>query len=258
VAVPAAARVSVTAFDRALVAQLGLLDVADAVQAQARGAGLNPPPYFGSEVVARELGLRFNHPAPHDDRELYPSDAITRAEAAWSLAQVHGFSDWDVAGARETLVRFAVPALTGSQRRVLRVAVSKIGMPYVWGGETDGRAGVWGRQQHGGYDCSGFAWRVFKTPGFPAGRRIHGRTAAQQAGEIRRSQRIRLEAVQPGDLLFFGRAGFDSKATERGIVHMGIAISPDFMINSSGQGVAVAPLFDEWRRGEFAWARRAL
>jgi cell wall-associated NlpC family hydrolase len=129
----------------------------------------------------------------------------------------------------------------------LRVAAAKIGMPYVWGGETDG---VSPGQAHGGYDCSGFVWRVFT----PAA--IGGRTAAQMAGQIEKSQRIRFEDVRPGDLLFFGRAHFNSKATERSIVHVGIALSSHWMIHSSGQGVYVSSLDDEWRRDEFAWARR--
>ena len=40
---------------------------------------------FGAEVVARLLGLRYNHPAANDGRELRPQDAATRAEAAYSV-----------------------------------------------------------------------------------------------------------------------------------------------------------------------------
>jgi hypothetical protein len=39
---------------------------------------------------------------------------------------------------------------------------------------------------------------------------------------------------------------------------VGIALSKDFMIHSSSQGVYVGPLFESWRRAEFAWARRVL
>jgi cell wall-associated NlpC family hydrolase len=107
-------------------------------------------------------------------------------------------------------------------------------MPYVWGGETDGPSPG---QVHGGYDCSGFAWRVFKLSGNPAGRQISGRTAAQQAGEIPKSRRIALDDVQPGDLLFFGSAHFRSKATEGNVTHEGIALSNQWAIHSSSQGV---------------------
>ena len=248
------ATVSVTAFDTRLVDHLGLADVAQHVQATARGAGLNPPRTFGTEVVARFLGLRTNHPADQEALELYPWDPITRAEAAHSFANVPQSTDW----ARAQLAAFELPAYDAATKQALRTAVSKIGMPYIWGGETDRTSSEFGYQAHGGYDCSGFVWRVFKLAGHPAGAKIGGRTAAQMAGEIRKSQRIRLEDVRPGDLLFFGSASFRGRATETAVDHVGIALSPHWMIHSSAQGVYVSSLDDEWRRDRFSWARRIL
>lgn len=252
-------RLSVFAFDRLLVAQLGLADVAAAVQRETRGAGLDPPGVFGDEVVARMLGLRHDHPYGRDQLELYPWQAITRAEAAWSLARALPF----VEGAgpmlvRESLERFSLPKYSARQRRALRIAVDQIGMPYVWGGETDRRSSYFGGQVHGGYDCSGFAWRVYKLTGLPQGPQITGRTAAAQAGEIRPGARVRAEDVAPADLLFFGRGRFWQKATEKRIDHMGIALSDGFMIHSSSSygGVSVAPLFTPQRARQFSWARR--
>ena len=128
-------------------------------------------------------------------------------------------------------------------------------MPYIWGGETDGASPG---QVHGGYDCSGFAWRVYKLSRNPAGTKIRGRTAAQQAGEIPKSRRLHLSQVQPGDLLFFGSAKFKSKATEANVIHEGIALSKDFAIHSSDQGVYVLPLYEGWLHDQFVWARRVL
>jgi cell wall-associated NlpC family hydrolase len=258
VAATSSATVSVTAFDARLVAQLGLSDVARHVEDAARAAGLRPPSTFGTEVVARDLGLRDDHPAPDDKLELYPWDPITRAEAAHSLATILNSGAWAVDGARAQLSDLELPAYDAAQRTALSLAVSKIGMPYVWGGETDTASSEFGFQVHGGYDCSGFVWRVFKLSGNPAGAQIRGRTAAQMTGEIPKRERIRLADVQPGDLLFFGSANFEGRATERSIVHVGIALSPHWMINSSGQGVYLSSLDDSWRRGEFAWARRIL
>ncbi|HEX7299326.1 MAG TPA: NlpC/P60 family protein [Solirubrobacteraceae bacterium] len=245
-------RVTVAGFDRLLIAQLGLADVAAYVQSQAAGAGLAPPPRFGSEVVARLLGLRFNHPVRHETDELYPWQPITRAEAAYTLARVLGFTGGEAAWVRATLARFVLPRYSGRTRTALRVAVQRIGMPCVWGGVLD-RPGAW--QAMGGYDCSGFAWRVFKLTGLA---HIGGRTAAQQAAEIPRSRRLRLAQVRPGDLLFFGPGRFWQKVTERRIVHEGIALSNEWMIHASSQGVFVSPLFDPWRAHEFSWARRVL
>ncbi len=90
---------------------------------------------------------------------------------------------------------------------------------------------------------------MFKLSGDPAGDRIGGRTAAAMAREIPRRSRVRFGAVEPAGLLFFGPPS---------ISHVGIALSRDFMIHSSSQGVYVAPLFESWRRAEFAWARRVV
>jgi cell wall-associated NlpC family hydrolase len=250
--------VSVITFDRLLVTQLGAQPVAAAVQSQAYRAGLRPPPYFGTEVVARQLGLRGNHPAPYDALELYPGQAITRAEAAHSLAVALQWSGGAAAAAQATFASFVLPRYLPAHLRPLRLAVAKIGMPYVWGGETDAASSYYGGQVHGGYDCSGFVWRVFKLSGLPAGRSILGRTAATQAGEIPRTQRISSDGVQPADLVFFGPGRIWQRATERRIVHEGIALSDAWMIHDSGQGVQVSSLQEPWRAREFSWARRVL
>ncbi|HLM85675.1 MAG TPA: NlpC/P60 family protein [Solirubrobacteraceae bacterium] len=255
VAVPGSASITVVGFDASLIDQLGLGEVAEHVQQTAAAAGLNPPGYFGSEVVARYLGLDYEHPVGEQTLDLYPWNQITRAEAAHSFAVALESDAWALSAAREALSSFALPRYTGPQLQVLRIAVSKIGMPYVWGGTTDGTEdGL----EHGGYDCSGFAWRVYKVSGLRWGRKILGRTAAQQAGEIPKSARIPLGGVQPGDLLFFGSAHFGSKATEANVIHEGIALSAEWAIHSSGQGVYLQPLTSGWLAESFTWARRVL
>jgi cell wall-associated NlpC family hydrolase len=251
----ASPNVTVAGFDRAIVTQLGLSDVAAHVEAVAAGVGLQPPSYFGTEVVARYLGLRFDHPAGTDQLELFPTDPITRAEVAWSLAQALTFGDWNVSTARTALEAFQLPAMNPSQLQALRIAISRIGYPYVWGGTTDNTSdGL----AHGGFDCSGFAWRVYKVSGLPWGAEIHGRTAAQQAGEIPRSERLRIGQLEPGDLLFFGSAHFGSRATEADIIHEGIYLGDNWVIHSSDQGVYVLPLRGSWLGDQFAWGRRVI
>ena len=247
--------VSVVTLDKMLVAQLGLSDVASHVQSTAASAGLAPPSYFGTEVVARFLGLRYNHPTGTDELELFPGDPITRAEAAWSLAQIAGFGDWNVSYARDTLMGFELPSMSSGQRRALTIAVSRIGYPYVWGGTTDDTSdGL----AHGGFDCSGFVWRVFKLSGLPWGNRIGGRTAAQMAQEIPHGQRLHINRLKPGDLLFFGTAHFNSTATEQNVIHTGIYLGDNWVIHSSGQGVYVEPLRGSWLGDSFVWGRRVI
>jgi cell wall-associated NlpC family hydrolase len=247
--------VTVVTFDRLLVEELGLTSVAAHVQTVAAAAGLRPPPYFGSETVARMLELRYEHPVGAQRLDLFPGEAITRAEAAWSLARAMDLNAWDIASTRQALSAFALPQMTAAQRQALQIAAARIGYPYVWGGTTDNTAdGL----EHGGFDCSGFAWRVYKVSGLPWGRAIHGRTAAEQAGEIPRSQRLAVGQLEPGDLLFFGSAHFNSKATERNIIHEGIYLGENWVIHSSGQGVYVLPLSGSWLGSSFAWGRRVI
>src|SRR6478672_10562833 len=109
--------VTVERFHRALLEQLGLGDVARNVREEAARAGLRPPFRFGSEAVARALGLRFDHPFPAGERlELRPTDLITRAEAAWSLAVVLGWQGWEAAAVRDAFAAFDLPAYTPRQR----------------------------------------------------------------------------------------------------------------------------------------------
>ncbi len=247
--------VTVVGFDRMLVEQLGLSAAAAHVQSTAATAGLRPPSYFGSEVVARFLELRYEHPVGAQRLDLFPRDPLTRAEAAWSLAAAMNTSTWAISSAREALSAFELPQLTAAQIQALQIAVSRIGYPYVWGGTTDTTAdGL----EHGGFDCSGFVWRVFKVSGLPWGQAIRGRTAAEQAGEIPASQRLGIDQLAPGDLLFFGSAHFNSKATERNIVHEGIYMGDNWVIHSSGQGVYVLPLAGSWLGSSFAWGRRVI
>ena len=88
--------------DRALVGAAGLLGSARHVLAEARAAGLDPPARFGTEVVARLLGLRYNHPSNRDGLELLPGDPATRAEAAYSFAKLLELSSWTAPSAEST------------------------------------------------------------------------------------------------------------------------------------------------------------
>ena len=247
--------VSVRTFDRMLIEQLGLGDVASKVQSSTVAAALHPPSYFGSETVARLLELRFEQPVGSQRMDLFPVDPITSAEAATSLGRVLELGRWGVSSARESLSAFELPAMSAAQRQALQIAVSRIGYPYIWGGTTDDTSdGL----EHGGFDCSGFAWRVFKVSGLPSGQQIQGRTAAEQAREIPRSQRLRITQLKPGDLLFFGSAHFTSRATEANVIHEGIYLGDNWVIHSSGQGVYVVPLKGSWLGNSFAWGRRVI
>jgi cell wall-associated NlpC family hydrolase len=243
--------VTMAELDRRLVGVLGLQDAAAAFAAGAQAAGLQPPGRFGTEVVARLLGLRTNHPAGEDELERHPSEPASRAEAAFSAARVLSLDGWEAESVRESALSFALPELEPWQRQVLRTAFSLIGYPYVWGGESE--------QVEHGFDCSGFVWRVYKLQSYAGSAglagTLRGRTSYAMSGEVPRSQRIRFKDLAPGDVVFFGAAGPRSKPAQ--VDHMGIYAGSGWLIHSSRYGVALARL-DGWYRARFAWARRPL
>ncbi len=260
-AVPAnpAAVVTVAQLDAKLVRALQLSDAAAAFSAGARAAGLAVPSRFGTEVVARLLGLRTDHPVKQDDLELLPADPVTRAETAYSVSKILHFAGWEYDYAENAAATFTLPLLGAWQKRVLNTAVRLIGYPYVWGGTSEAPEAPFGVSAPGGFDCSGFVWRVYKLQLYPGGgalaTTLKGRTTYQMSGEVPRSKRISFAKLAPGDLVFFGPSGPRSKPGSVG--HMGIALGGGWMIHSSGQGVSVSPLTG-WYRKQFAWGRRPL
>jgi cell wall-associated NlpC family hydrolase len=251
--------VTLTGLDQALVRALELGDDARSFTLGVRASGLTPPGRFGAEVVARLLGLRKNHPVGSDHLELLPGDVATRAEAAYSAAQILRFRGVETRAIEDAASDFVLPLYTRWQRKVLQTAVELIGYPYVWGGASEGLQTLFGVASRGGFDCSGFVWRVFKLERYAGGealaQTLRGRTAAQMAGEVRRARRISFAKLQPADLMFFGPGGRRARATA--IDHAGIYLGNGWMINSSRWGVALARL-EGWHAERFAWGRRPL
>jgi cell wall-associated NlpC family hydrolase len=254
-----AAAATMTMLDAQLVNGVGLDAAASAFARGARAAGLAIPDRFGNEVVARLLGLRLDHPAAEDYLELLPDDPATRAEAAYSAAQLLHASGWLVPVVQGLADSFSLPQYSTWQRRIIDTAVARIGMPYVWGGTSDGHEVDFGVAARGGYDCSGFVWRVYKLTSYPGegdlSSTLRGRTTYVMSGEVPHSELIDFANLQPADVIFFGAHGPRSSPSE--VDHMGIYIGNGWFIHSSGYGVALAQL-SGWYRHEFAWGRRPL
>jgi cell wall-associated NlpC family hydrolase len=251
-------KVTIAQLDAQLDA-LGLGDDAARFYRAARAVGTKPPARFGREVVARLLGLRYNHPAAVDSLELLWSDPATRAEAAYSAAQILRFRGWETQAVEEAAAELVLPELSDSQQRILTYAFGLVGYPYVWGGTSTTRQAPFGVRAPGGFDCSGFLWQVYKLHAYAGldglGDVIRGRTAAQMAGEVGRGKRIGFPKLEPGDVLFFGSGGPRAKATS--VDHAGIYVGADWMVHSSRYGVTLVKV-DGWYRERFAWGRRPL
>ena len=254
-----ASTVTLRALDGKLVTALGLADTAKLFTQGAKNAALTTPSRFGTETVARLVGLRTNHPAALDRLELSPGEPATHAEAAYSAAQILRFGDRKLQDTQALAATFVLPAPTPWQKRILTTAVRFIGYPYVWGGESESTKSPFGPQVHGGFDCSGFVWRVYRLEQYPAEGRLadmlQGRTTYAMSGEVPAAKRIPLATLEPADVVFFGAKGPRSKPAQ--VDHMGIYLGGGWFIHSSGYGVALAPL-SGWYEKRFAWGRRPL
>jgi cell wall-associated NlpC family hydrolase len=254
-----AALVTMKQLDAALVAYLGLGKAAREIQTTLADAGLRPPVNTGTEAVARMLGLRLNHPAADDSLELLPGMPATRAEAAYSFAQLLQLDPSALAAVQQSADAFAVPALTPWQRRILTTAIHYVGYPYVWGGTSPTAETEFGIHSVGGFDCSGFVWRVYKLTAY-AGEGdlasvLRGRTTFVMSGEVPRSKRIPASKLQPADVMFFGEKG--SKSTPDVVDHTALYLGNGWFVQSSGEGVTLLP-FAGYYTSYFAWGRRPL
>jgi cell wall-associated NlpC family hydrolase len=251
--------VTIKQLDAAVVAYLGLSGAAREIQLTLQRGGLRPPANTGTEAVARMLHLRLNHPAGQDDLELLPFQPATRAEAAWSFAQVLQLDQWAIDSAQHAADTFTVPELTPWQREVLTTAVHYVGYPYVWGGTSPSAESLFGVRAAGGFDCSGYVWRVYKLTQYPGASRLsgvlRGRTTYQMSGEVPRRELIPAAKLQPADVMFFGAHGPESKPSE--VDHTALYLGNGWFIQSSAEGVTLLP-FDGWYTQSYAWGRRPL
>ncbi len=127
-------------------------------------------------------------------------------------------------------------AMTKDARKVLNEAMTWIGTPYKYGGNT--RRGI---------DCSGLTCMAFE--------KAIGLKLPRNSGEQAKfSRRIRRSDLRPGDLVFF--------ASRRGgnqINHVAIYMGDNSIIHStSSQGVTVSCLDEEYWKSHFYSCGRVL
>jgi len=119
------------------------------------------------------------------------------------------------------------PSVVYSGESIVRQAKRFVGVRYLWGGLS-----AWG------FDCSGLVWDVY---------RAHGITIPRDADpQFRHGTPVSLNALQPGDLLFYG--------TQSYVHHVSIYAGDGRMVEApdSAHSVRVVPV----RYGGLAGARR--
>jgi cell wall-associated NlpC family hydrolase len=245
--------------DAQLVTLVGLRPVAREIRLAALDAGLAPTSWLGTETVARMLGLRVNHLRSEEELELQLAQPATRAEAAYSIARVLELDDGEVEAVRSAVAGFVLPNLTEWQRTVVARALRFVGSPYVWAGSSERPQQLFGKTLPGGFDCSGFVWRVYKLEPFTGApglaQVLRGRTSYAMSGEVLRAIRLTRDQLQPGDVVFFGSRGPRSRPSEVG--HMGIYVGNGWIVHSSRFGTTLTPMTG-WYESSFAWGRSPL
>ncbi|MDC0008333.1 C40 family peptidase [bacterium] len=134
--------------------------------------------------------------------------------------------------------------LSPSNENLVTTGKTLMGVPYLWGGTSTK-----------GVDCSGFTKTVFFLNGM-----VIPRDASQQVHTGMAIDSIRnFNALQRGDLLFFGRKATDS--TKEKVVHVGMWIGNKEFIHASGK-VRVSSVdrnsanFDEYNLNRYLRTKR--
>lgn len=119
-----------------------------------------------------------------------------------------------------TAVSNPAPAPSGTTGKLISIATSQLGTPYVWGGAAVG-----------GFDCSGYIYYVFNQAGIKIPR-------TNTNGYDARSYDV--TNPQVGDLVFF------ANTYKPGISHMGIYLGNNNFIHAGGDRVQVTSLSDKY------------
>ena len=127
-------------------------------------------------------------------------------------------------------------ASTTVANNVLFRAISLVGTPYRWGGNTP----------QAGFDCSGLVGYVFRTEAGMELPRTSRAIAALDAPKISR------QALEPGDLLFFGR--------HHRVNHVAIYVGHGRFVNAPDKGgtVRLDELDGYYWRSHYLFAKRVL
>ncbi|MHB8894182.1 MAG: DUF5719 family protein [Candidatus Geothermincolia bacterium] len=195
------------------------------------------PSYLGVSIVANDLHLKFR------DTRIWPTMAYPRGEMAYSLQVAEQPDSWRVDYVKDNLdwMRCQRPLVGPEREKALEAAFSKVGYPYVWGGESD---------SEGGYDCSGLTYYVQQSVlGHPM-----MRVADDQAKDGRYAA-VAMENLLPGDPVFF----YKDPAQSDYVGHAGMYIGRGLFIHSTGSnaGVSVDRLADYYA-DHFAGGKRVI
>jgi len=148
----------------------------------------------------------------------------------------YNHAQWYVDQVLAIAIRYGYGQTSAPTNRVVELARSQIGMPYVYGGESP----------QTGFDCSGLVQWVYAQVGINL-----PRTAQQQYDATVRVSRSEL---QPGDTVYFS----GTYPTSDFITHVGIYVGDGEMVNAANpaDGVQEMPVFTGYWAEHYTGAGR--
>jgi len=175
-----------------------------------------------AEVIGLESRLERMTSGIKADIQRLQQQAAARAQAAADAAAAQNAGGGTSTGGGGTVVD---PGGSGHSA-VVGIAQRYIGVPYVYGGASPS-----------GFDCSGLTMYCYAQIGIGL---AHGATMQQQS-----STPVPLNALQPGDLVFFGGASYSH--------HVGIYVGGGSMIHAPHTGAVVSygSISGAWIGGRF-------
>jgi len=148
----------------------------------------------------------------------------------------YNHAEWYVDQVLSIAIRYGYGQSSAPTNRVVELARSQIGMPYVYGGESP----------QTGFDCSGLVQWVYAQVGVNLPR------SAQTQFDA--TSRLSQDELQPGDLVFFSRTYPSSDF----ITHVGIYVGDGQMVNAENptDGVQEMPVFTGYWLAHYAGGGR--
>ncbi|WP_280382723.1 bifunctional lytic transglycosylase/C40 family peptidase [Nocardia wallacei] len=196
----------------------------------------HPPPPGGANPPSRYNDSDAIHTAAH-----YLCDSGAPADLYRAIF-AYNHADWYVQQVLDQAASYRldpppgtgdcqhIQAATPTAAQVISFACAQLGQPYVWGGN--------GPEVSGGWDCSGLTRAAYATVGIDLPRTTHD--------QVNVGPRIPENALQPGDLLFFG--------TDADVHHVGIYLGAGKMLHAPDFGIPVR--IDDYHGKDFYAATR--
>jgi cell wall-associated NlpC family hydrolase len=250
---------------RSLVRALGMGRTAAALDRLATTDGYRfaTPRFFGVNLLAMRLGLRFNNKVD-ESQDVTPRSKLRRKQVAWSLYRATTLESWVVPYLEEQYEGMVLPKMSAGRRSIVDWGVRYVGYPYIWAGEWGFERPsppAFGGQPGPGFDCSGISWWALRAddgvweispPSPHEGWSLPQRTSS----EMSRMTKVRLpySELLPGDLMFYD-------GDRNGVVdHVDVFVGKGWALDSSSSvgGVTLMWVKSGWYREHFVHGRRVL